>query len=105
MDTNYGLYYKHIMIINDDSRVVRITILVVTSPTIVILRTLGVSFMLLENIYSTGITYDHHLRSPNFFIVQATETGLFLALVSKFVGNSEHFLALSSIVSFAPRKN
>ncbi len=40
---------------------------VVASPTIVILMTLEVSFMLLANIYSRGITHDH-----NIFIVQAT---------------------------------
>jgi hypothetical protein len=31
---------------------------VVASPTIVILTTLEVSFMLLDNIYTTGVTYD-----------------------------------------------
>jgi hypothetical protein len=62
-----GLYYKH-MIVNDYSRVVRMTFQVVASPTvvilatlealtIVILMTLEVSF-LLENINSTGITYN-----------------------------------------------
>jgi hypothetical protein len=55
-----GLHYKHIIIVNDDSRVVRMTFQVVASPTIVILMTLEVSFMLLENIYSTGITHDDH---------------------------------------------
>jgi hypothetical protein len=35
---------------------------VVASPTIIILMTLAVSFALLENIYSNGITReDHHL--------------------------------------------
>ncbi len=33
---------------------------VVVSPTIVILMTLLVSFMLLANIYSRGITHDDH---------------------------------------------
>jgi len=50
-----GLYYKHIMIVNDDSIM---TLQVVVSPTIVILTTLEVSFMLLANIYSTGVTHD-----------------------------------------------
>ncbi len=44
---------------------------VVGSPMIVILATLEVSFMLLENIYSTRITHDDcHCQN---FIVQATE--------------------------------
>jgi len=57
------------MVVNDDSRVVRMTLQVAASPTIVIrttleapiifiLMTLEVSFMLLENIYSTGVTYN-----------------------------------------------
>jgi hypothetical protein len=60
-----GLYYKH-MIVNDDSRVVRMTLQVVASPTIVILATLKATSIviqinlekafLLENIFSTGIT-------------------------------------------------
>jgi len=37
---------------------------------IVILTTLEVSFTLLENIYSTGMTHDDR---QNIFIVQATE--------------------------------
>jgi hypothetical protein len=37
-----------------------VTLQVVASPTIVILTTLEVSFMLLENIYSTGVSYDAH---------------------------------------------
>ncbi len=53
-----GLHYKNITIVNDDSTVVRMTVQVVASPTIVILMTLEVSFMLLENIYITGITHD-----------------------------------------------
>ena len=53
-----GVYYKHITIVNDDSRVIILTLQVVASPTIVILKTLEVSFMLLENIYSTGTTHD-----------------------------------------------
>ncbi len=45
-----GLFCKHIMIVNDNS-VMRIQ--VVASPTVVILITLEVSFMLLGNIYSS----------------------------------------------------
>jgi hypothetical protein len=56
-----GLYYTHTMIINDNSRVIRMTLQVVASPTIVILMTLRVSFMLLDSIHSTGVTYYHHL--------------------------------------------
>jgi hypothetical protein len=37
-----------------------VTFQVVASPTIVILVTLEGSFILLENIYSTGITHDDH---------------------------------------------
>ncbi len=59
---NCGLYYKHITIVNDDSRVVRMILQAVASPTIVIMMTL-------ENIYSTGITDDRHLRS-SFMIVK-----------------------------------
>jgi hypothetical protein len=59
-----GLCYKNIMIVNDTSEVL---LQVVASPTIVILTTLEVSFMLLENIYSTDVTHgDHHLR-PSYF--------------------------------------
>jgi len=50
-----GLFYKNITIVNDDSIM---TLQVVASPTIVILMTLEVSFMLLANIYSRGITHD-----------------------------------------------
>ncbi len=50
-----GLYYKHVTIINDNSIMM---LQVVASPTIVILMTLEVSFMLLANIYSTGDTID-----------------------------------------------
>jgi len=50
-----GLYNKHITIVNDDSVM---TLQVVASPTIVILTTLEVSFMLLANIYSRGVTRD-----------------------------------------------
>jgi hypothetical protein len=48
------------------------TLLVVVSPMIVILTTVEVSFMLITNIYSTGITYNRYLRSSMFFIVEAT---------------------------------
>jgi hypothetical protein len=40
----------------------------VASPAIIILTTLEVSFMLLENIYSAGTTYDRQ----NIFVLQAT---------------------------------
>ncbi len=45
------------------------TLQVVASPRIIILMTLGVSFMLLENIYSTGVTYDRHLWSSKYFYI------------------------------------
>jgi hypothetical protein len=60
-----GLYYKHITIVNDDSIMM---LQVVASPTIIILTTLEVSFMLLSNIYSRGITHDNR----NIFLVQVT---------------------------------
>ncbi len=58
MEKYCDLYYKHNMIIADNSRVIKMTLQAVTSPTIVILMTLEVTFMLLENIYSAGITHD-----------------------------------------------
>ncbi len=66
--TTSGLYYKHITTINDDSRVVRMMLQVVESHTITILTALGVSFMLLENIYCTIITYNRHLQSLKYFL-------------------------------------
>jgi hypothetical protein len=62
-----GLYYKHITIVNDDSRVIWMMLQVVATTTIVILTTLEVSFMLLENIYSTSVTYDCNLWSSKYF--------------------------------------
>ncbi len=65
--TRCGLYYKYVAIINDDSRVVRMTLQVVASPTIIILMTLEVSFTLPESINSTGVTHDNR----KIFIVPA----------------------------------
>jgi hypothetical protein len=65
-----GLYYKNITIVNDTSRVIRVTIVSDTplSPMIVILMTLEALFMLLEHIYSTGVTHDdRHLRLSYFY--------------------------------------
>ncbi len=39
----------------------------VSSPTIVILTAPEVSFMLPENVYSTGVSYDLHLRLSKYF--------------------------------------
>ncbi len=50
-----GLYYKYITIVNDDSV---LTLQVVVSPTIIILTTLEVSFMLLAHNYIIGVTHD-----------------------------------------------
>jgi hypothetical protein len=65
-----GLYCKNITITNETSGVVRVMIVtfhVVLAPTVVILRTLKVSFILLENIYSAGVTNnDCHLQSSYF---------------------------------------
>ncbi len=56
-----GQYYKHNMIVNDDYIM---TLQVVASDMIVILTNLEVSFMLLANIYSTGVTHDdRHVTS------------------------------------------
>ncbi len=58
VDTQYsGLYYKHVSILNDDSIMM---VQVVASPTIFILMTLELSFMLLANFYGRGITNDDH---------------------------------------------
>ncbi len=54
-------------IVNYDSRVIRITLQVVLSPMSITLMTLGVSFMLVENFCSTGITYDRHFQSSKYF--------------------------------------
>ncbi len=55
---------------------------IVASPTIIILTTLQVSFLVLKNIYSTGVTHeDCHLLSLNF-IAQAT-------LVNIITGNTK----------------
>ncbi len=80
-----GLYYKHILtLVSDDhkwclqykhSLVIRMMPQLWASLTIVILATLGVSFMLLEssimlleNIYTTGIPHgDCHLRSSYLY--------------------------------------
>jgi len=47
------------------------TIQVMASHIIIILTTLEVSLVLLENIYSTVVTYDHTYDCQNFFTVQA----------------------------------
>jgi hypothetical protein len=57
------------MIVNGGSRVVRMTLQVVASPTIIILTTLEV---LLENIYTTGVTHDNLCDDCHDNIVQAT---------------------------------
>ncbi len=66
MSDTCGLYHKHVMIVNDDSRVVRMMLQVMLSPTIIILMTIEapmiVILMTIENIYSTAITYNRHLR-------------------------------------------
>jgi hypothetical protein len=40
---------------------------VVASPMIIILTTLEVSFMLLENIYITSVTYNYYLQFQKYF--------------------------------------
>jgi hypothetical protein len=57
------------MALNDNSRVIRMTLQVVASLMAVILMTLEVSFLLLENIYSTGVTHDdHHMTFVKIYI-------------------------------------
>ncbi len=58
MGTLNKLECLSLTIINDKSRVIKMMLQVVTSPTIIIVTTLEGSFMLLENIYSAGITQD-----------------------------------------------
>jgi hypothetical protein len=48
------------------------TLQVVASPTIIVLTTLEVSLMLLENIYTTGVIHDNHCDDCHDNIVQAT---------------------------------
>jgi hypothetical protein len=61
-----GLYYKHIVIVNDDSRVIRIMLQVVASPMISILMSdapscdITYDYHLMSDVPSCGITYDHH---------------------------------------------
>ncbi len=62
-----GLYYKRIRIVNDDSRVNRMILQVVASPTIVIPMIPEELFMLLDNIHNAGLTQDHHLQSSKYF--------------------------------------
>ncbi len=63
-----GLYYKNIVMVNGTSRVVISDAPSCGSPKIVILPTLKESFMLSENIYSTGIIdYNIHLQSSYFY--------------------------------------
>jgi hypothetical protein len=65
-----GLYYKHTTIVNDDSRVIRMTLQVVASPTIVILMTLEAPMVIiLMTLESTGITYNCHLQSSKYFYI------------------------------------
>ncbi len=42
MSDTCGLYHKHVMLVNDDSTVVRMMLQVVLSPTFIILMTLEV---------------------------------------------------------------
>ncbi len=73
-----GLYYKNITIVNDTSEVVKMMLQDVVSPAIVILMTLEVSFILLDNIFSTGITHDdRHLQlSYCYSTVHYTDTAI-----------------------------
>jgi hypothetical protein len=61
-----GLYYKNIRIVNDTSRVIRSD--APSCGITIILTTLEVSFMVIENIYSTGVPHDDcHLQSLYFY--------------------------------------
>ncbi len=55
-------FYKQITIVNDDCRVIRMSLQFVASPMIIILRTVEVSFTILKIICSTDVTHvDHHM--------------------------------------------
>jgi hypothetical protein len=76
-----------------------VTLKVVASPRIVILTTLEVSFTLLENIYSTGITHDdcHDDRHDNHkrCIIQDTDVnGTKLFFVNGIVVNMGLFVSV-----------
>jgi len=84
--------YKHITIVNDDSTFIILMTLdsrmmppVVASPMIIILMTLEVSFVPLDNIYITGINIDDR----NTFIVQATACKNYHTLVSTYAGSAK----------------
>jgi hypothetical protein len=63
-----------------------VTLQVVASPMIVILTTPEVSFKLLENIYSTGITHeDRHLRLSIFYSTGRNVIKLFVCNLQIFV--------------------
>ncbi len=62
------LEIANVTIINNTSRIIRMTLQVVASLTIVILMTLEVSFMLPENIYSTGVTHDDRHMMIKIFL-------------------------------------
>ncbi len=51
------------LVVNDDSRVIRLTLQVVASPTIIILMTPEVSIMLVKNINNSGFTHDNCHRT------------------------------------------
>jgi hypothetical protein len=55
----------------------------VGSPTIIILTTLEVSFMLLDDIYSTGIPYDHHLSLSKYFYSTRPQEPTFKVVLGK----------------------
>jgi hypothetical protein len=55
-----ALYYKNITIVKTPLESSEVMLQVVALPIIIILTTLEVSFMILENIYSTDITLDYH---------------------------------------------
>ncbi len=65
-----GLYYKNITIVNDTSRVVRMTPQLGASLMIVILTImlLQLSIMLLDNVYSTGVTHDNRHMMIKIFL-------------------------------------
>jgi hypothetical protein len=59
------MHHKNITIVNELSEV---TLQVVASPMIIILMTPKVPFMLLDNIYSTGVTHNGgHLQLSYFY--------------------------------------
>jgi hypothetical protein len=93
----FGLYHKDITIVNDT---IGLSVQVVASPMIVIQMTLEVLCILLENIYSTGITHvDCHLLLSYFY--STGPCGLYykdITIVNDTIGLSVQVVASPTII-------